>query len=153
MPMGCGGGIHNGGFGLYPGSDHVSAHGTGGKTDTRSAAYPFDLPSVRQGVDIQDTLVFSKPYRGLDGRPIPFETLQVEIPLRSDGSQMRVMHGNAFMRDAVACYLVPLYQECGDRPCRLRLMVSETLRRHTASTREERQEMRYAEEVARCQDV
>ena len=44
-------------------------------------AYPFDLPSMREGIDIQDAMVFSKPYRGLDWRSIPFETLQVEIPL------------------------------------------------------------------------
>src|SRR2546425_16253 len=137
MPIGCGGGIHNGSFRLYPWSDHFPAHGTGGKTDTRSAAYPFDLPRVRQGVDIQDTLVFRKPYRSLDGRPIPFETLQVEIFLRNEGRQMRARHGYTFTRDTVACDLITLYQECGDRPCRLRLMVSDTPRRHTASTREE----------------
>src|SRR2546425_6141921 len=81
MPMGCGRGIHDGGFRLHPGSDHWAAHGTGGNTDMRIAAYPFHLPSVRQGVDIQDAMLFSKPYRGLDGRPIPFETLQVQISL------------------------------------------------------------------------
>ena len=99
MPMSGGRGIHDGGFRLHPGSDHCAAHGTGGKTDTRSAAYPFDLPSVRQGVDIQDTLVFSKPYRGLDGCPIPFDTLQVEILLRSEGGQVLVMHSHTFMLD------------------------------------------------------
>ena len=74
MPMGCGRGIHDSGFCLQPGSYHAAAHGTGGKTDTRIAAYPFHLPSVRQGVDIQDAMIFSKPYWGLDRRPIPFTT-------------------------------------------------------------------------------
>jgi hypothetical protein len=31
-------------------------------------AYAFHLLSVRQGVDIQDALLFSKPHRCLDGR-------------------------------------------------------------------------------------
>ena len=82
MPMGGGRGIHDGGFRLHPGSDHGAAHGTGGKTDTRMAAYPFDLPSIREGIDIQDAMLFSKPDRGLDGRPIPFDTRQVKISLR-----------------------------------------------------------------------
>src|SRR5882724_7512116 len=101
MPMGCGRGIHDGGFRLHPGSDHFAAHGAGGKTDTRITAYPFDLPRVRQGVDIQDAMVFSKPYRGLDWCPIPFETLQVEIPLGSEGCQWLARHGNTFILDAV----------------------------------------------------
>ena len=88
MPMGCGRGIHDGGFRLYPGSDHCATHGTGGKTDTRMAAYPFDLPSIREGIDIQDALLFSKPDGGLDGRPIPFETLQVEISLTHKGREV-----------------------------------------------------------------
>jgi hypothetical protein len=69
MSMRCGRGIHDGGFRLHPGSDHSTAHGTGSKTNTRMAAYPFDLPSVRQGVDIQDTMLFSKPYRVWTGVP------------------------------------------------------------------------------------
>src|SRR5262245_55864300 len=117
MPIGCSRGIHNGSFRLYPWSEHFPAHGTGGQTDTRIAAYPFHLPSIRQGVNIKDALVFRKPYRGLDGRPIPFETLQVKISLRGEGSQMRAIHGHAFMPDAVAYCPVPLYQECGDHPC------------------------------------
>src|SRR5215831_16522939 len=124
MPMGCGRGIHNGSFGLYPWSDHFPAHRTRGNADMRMPAYPFHLPGVRQGVDIQNALVFRKPYRGLDGRPIPFETLQVQIFLRSERSQMRAMHGHAFMRDAVARCLITLYQECGDCPCSIRLMIS-----------------------------
>lgn len=100
MTMCCGRGIHDGGVRLHPGSSYYATYGTGGKTDTRMAAYPFDLPSVCQGVDIQDTLVFRKPYGGLDWRPIPFETLQVEIPLCRKGGEMVVMHGNAFMIDA-----------------------------------------------------
>ena len=110
MPMGCGCGIHDGSFCLYAGSGYCTAHSTGGKTDTRMAAYPFDLPSVRQGVDIQDAPVFSKPYRGLDWCPIPFETLQVEIPLTRKGSEVWARHGNAFIVDAVrtfACTIVP----------------------------------------------
>ena len=74
------------------------------------AAYPFDLPSVRQRVDIQDALLFSKPYRGLNGRPIPFETLQVKISLTHKGREVVVMHGNTFMVGAVemcACTIVP----------------------------------------------
>ena len=108
--MGCGRGIHDGGFRFHPWSGHFPAHGTGGKTDTRMAAYPFHLPGVRQGVDIQDSLVFSKPYGGLDWSATPFETLQVEIPLGSEGGQVLAMHGNAFMLDAVgtfACTIVP----------------------------------------------
>jgi DNA-binding protein HU-beta len=117
MPMGCSRGIHDGGFRLHPGSNHCAAHGTGDKTNTRIAAYPFDLPSVRQGVDIQDTLLFSKPYRGLDGCSIPFETLQVKISLTRKGREVVVMHSNAFMRAPLACCLVTVYQKCGDRPC------------------------------------
>ena len=70
MPMRCGRGIHNGGFRLYPWSGHGTAHGTGGNADTKIAAYPLHLPSVRQSVDIQDALIFSKPYWVLDGCPI-----------------------------------------------------------------------------------
>src|SRR5262245_20785846 len=97
MPMGCGRGIRKGGFRLYPGSDHCPAHRTGGKTDTRITAYPFDLPSICQGVDIQDAVLFSKPYRSLDRRPIPFDTLQVKISLTRKGREVVIMHGNAFM--------------------------------------------------------
>src|SRR5437879_13776051 len=99
MSMGCGRGIYNSGVRLYPGSDHGAAHGTGGKTNTRSTAYPFDLPSVRQGVDIQDALVFSKPDRGLNGCPIPFETLQVQILLTRKGSEVGARHSTIFMVD------------------------------------------------------
>src|SRR6516165_4655650 len=110
MPIGCGRGIYDGGFRLYPGSDHRPAHSTGGKTDTRVAAYPFDLPSICQGVDIQDAMLFSKPYGGRDWRPIPFETLQIEILLVCEGGQVWALHGNAFMLDTVgvlSCHSVP----------------------------------------------
>jgi len=76
----------------------------------RIAAYPFDLPCVREGVDIQDAMVFSKPYWGLDWRPIPFETLQIEILLVSEGGRVWAMHSDAFMLGAVemcACHSVP----------------------------------------------
>ena len=99
MPMGCGRGIHDGGFRLYPGSDHLSPHGTRGKTDTRMAAYAFDLPRVCEGVDIQDAMLFSKPYGGLDWRPILFDTLQVEIPLTRKGSEVGARHSKTFMVD------------------------------------------------------
>ena len=99
MTMRCGRGIHDGGFRLHPWSDHYATHGTGGKTDTRMAAYAFDLPSVREGVDIQDAMIFSKPYGGLDWCPIPFETLQVEILLRSEEGQVWVMNSHTFMLD------------------------------------------------------
>src|SRR5262245_14887538 len=99
MPMGCGCGNHNGGVRLHPGSDHGAAHRTGGKTDTRIAAYPFHLPSVRQGVDIQDAVLFSKPYGVLDARHIPFNALQVEILLTCKGSEVGARHGHAFMLD------------------------------------------------------
>src|SRR5256885_16872763 len=92
MPMGCGRGIHNGGIRLHPRSDHCPAHGTGGKTDTRIAAYPFHLPRVRQGVDIQDFTVFSKPDWGLNWRPIPFDTLQDEVLLTGKGSEIGHTH-------------------------------------------------------------
>ena len=101
MPMRCGRGIHDGGFRLHPWSGYGATHGTGGKTDTRMAAYPFDLPSVREGVDIQDFMLFSKPDRGLNWSPIPFETFQVEILLGSEGGQVWAIHGNAFMLDIV----------------------------------------------------
>ena len=67
-------------------------------------------PSVREGVDIQDAMLFSKPYRGLDWGPIPFETLQIEIPLGSEGDEVWALHGNAFMLDSVgvlSCHIVP----------------------------------------------
>jgi hypothetical protein len=101
MSMGCGGGLHDGGFRLHLGSDHCATHGTRGKTDTRMAAYPFDLPSVRESIDVQDALLFSKPDWGLDGRPIPFETLQVQILLTRKGSEVGARHGHAFMLDPV----------------------------------------------------
>src|SRR5262249_45748361 len=121
MPMGGGRGIHNGGFRLYPGSDHFSTHSTRGKTDTRIAANSFNLSSVCQDVDLQDTILFSKPYGGLDWCPIPFETLQIQISLTHKGREMVVMHSNAFMRTLLACCLVTLYQEGGDRSCSIRL--------------------------------
>src|SRR5690349_18582346 len=99
MSMGCGRGIHDGGFCLHPGSDHFSANGTRRKTDTRMTAYPFDLPSIRQGVDIQDALLFCKPDRGLDWCPIPFETLQVQILLTRKGSEVGARHSKAFTVD------------------------------------------------------
>src|SRR5262245_66139928 len=99
MSMGCGRGIHDGSFCLHPRSDHGAAHGTGGKTDTRMATYPFDLPSIREGVDIQDALLFSKPDRGLDWRPIPFDTFQVQILLIRKGSEVGVRHSQTFMVD------------------------------------------------------
>ena len=99
--MHCSRGIHDGRFRLHPWSGHGATHGTGGKTDTRIAAYAFDLPGVREGVDIQDALVFSKPDRRLDGCPIPFATLQVEISVTHKGGQVVVMHGTTFMVDAV----------------------------------------------------
>jgi hypothetical protein len=86
--MGGGRGIHDGGVRLYPGSDHGAAHGTGGNADTRIAEDTFHLPGVRQGVDIQDVMVFSKPDRGLNWCPIPFDTLQVEILLTRKGARL-----------------------------------------------------------------
>jgi hypothetical protein len=99
MPMGCCRGIHDGGFRLHPGFDHGAAHGTGGNADTRVAAYAFHLPRVRQGVDIQDVLLFSKPDGGLDGRPIPFETFQIQILLIRKGSKVGARHSKTFMVD------------------------------------------------------
>src|SRR5262244_1529591 len=99
MSMRCGCGIHKGCFRLHPWSDHFSAHGTGGKTNSRITAYPFDLPSVREGVDIQDAMVFGKPDRGLHWCPIPFDTLQIEILLIRKGSEVRVRHSKPFMVD------------------------------------------------------
>src|SRR3989442_14308909 len=99
MPMGCGRGIHDGGVRLHPGSGYGAAHGPGGNADTWITAYPFHLPSIREGVDIQDALIFSKPYRGLDWRPVPFETLQIEILLTRKGSAVGVRHSKTFMVD------------------------------------------------------
>jgi hypothetical protein len=110
MTMRCGRGIHDGGFRLHPGSGYCASHGTRGNPDTRIAANPFDLPSLRQGVDIQDTMIFSKPYGGLDWCPIPFETLQGEISLTHKGGKALARHGNAFMLDTVgtfSCNIVP----------------------------------------------
>jgi hypothetical protein len=110
MTLRCGRGIHDGGFRLYPGSGYCPTHGTGSNTDTRVAAYPFHLPSVRQGIDIQDAMLFSKPHRGLDGRPIPFETLQIKISLTRKWGKALARHGNTFMVGAVgmfACHNVP----------------------------------------------
>jgi hypothetical protein len=110
MPMGCGRGIHDGGFRLNPCADHFPAHGTGGKPDTSVAAYAFHLPSVRQGIDIQDSPVFSKPHWRLDWCPIPFKTLQVEISLSREGGKAWARHGNTFMLDEVgmsACHIIP----------------------------------------------
>src|SRR5215510_2766491 len=117
MPMGGGRDIHKGGFRFHPGSDHSAIHSTGGNADMRIAAYPFDLPSVREGVDIQDTLLFSKPDRGLGWGPIPFDPLQVEISLTRKGGQVWALHSHAFMRLPLACCLVTGYQECGDCLC------------------------------------
>ena len=99
MSMGGGRGIHDGGVRLQPWSNHGATHGTGGNADTRIAAYAFDLPSLRQGVDLQDTLLFSKPDGGLDGRPIPFETLQVQILLTRKGSEVGGRHSQTFLVD------------------------------------------------------
>jgi len=117
MPIRCGRGIHDGGVRLYPGSSYCPAHGTGGDADARIAAYAFDLPSVREGVDIQDPMLFSKPDRGLDGRPIPFDTRQIEILLTRQGGQVWALHSHAFMRRPLVCCLVTGYQACGDCPC------------------------------------
>jgi DNA-binding protein HU-beta len=122
MPMGCGYGIHDGGVRLPPWSGHLSAHSTGSKTDTRITAYPFDLPSIREGIDIQDAMLFSKPYWRLHWCPIPFETLQVKISLTHKGCEVVVMHGKVFMRTPLACGLVTLYQECGNCLCSIRLL-------------------------------
>jgi hypothetical protein len=97
MPMRCGPGIHNGGFRLHPWSDHIPAHGTGSDADASIAAYALHLPRVREGVDIQDAVLFSKPDWGLDGCAISFDTLQVEISLTRKGSERVVMHGHACM--------------------------------------------------------
>jgi hypothetical protein len=122
MSMGCGRGIHDGGVRVHPGSNYCATHGTGGKTDTRMAADSFDLSSIREGVDIQDAMLFRKPYRGLHWCPIPFETLQVKISLIHKGRKVVVMHGNALMRTPLACWLVTLYQECGYCLCSIRLL-------------------------------
>jgi len=102
--------FHQPSFRLHPWSNHGAAHGTGGKTDTRITTYPFDLPSVRESVDIQDAMIFSKPYRGLDWRPIPFETLQIEISLTREWGKALARHGTTFMLDTggmCACHSVP----------------------------------------------
>ena len=109
MSMGCSRSVHDSGFCLHPWSDQSAAHGTGGNADAGMTAYPFDLPSIREGVDIQDAGLFRKPDRGLDRRSIPSETLQVEISLPHKGGQVWALHGNAFMLDAMrmcACTIV-----------------------------------------------
>src|SRR5215471_2971348 len=99
MPMRCSCGIYDAGFCLYPWSDNFSTHGTGSNTDTRMAAYPFHLPSVRQSVDIQDAMFFSKPDGSLHGCPIPFETLQIDILLGRERGQVLVRHSHVFLVD------------------------------------------------------
>src|SRR5262249_45157718 len=113
MSMRCSCGIHDGRFCFHPWSGHCAAYGTGSNADTRIAAYPLHLPSIRQGVDIQHSLVFGKPYWGLDWRPIPFDTLKVKIALPHKGGQVWAMHSNTFMRDTDARCLVTLYQDAG----------------------------------------
>src|SRR5215813_8920398 len=108
MSMGGGRGIHDDGFRLDPWSGYCATHGTGGNADMRIAAYAFDLPSIREGVDIQDAMLFSKPDWGLDGRPIPFETLQIEIPLTYQWGKTLARHGNTFMLDAVGMFSYPI---------------------------------------------
>ena len=60
-------------------------------------------------VDIQDPMVFSKPYEGPDGCPIPFETLQVKISLTHKG--VRCGHAWQYLyTDTVgvlSCHIVP----------------------------------------------
>src|SRR4030095_7234452 len=97
MTIVCGRGIHDGGFRLYPWSTRSATHGTGGKTNERIAAYPFHLPSIREGIDIQDALLFSKPDGGLDWGPIPFDTLQIEISLTHKGGKALARHSKAFI--------------------------------------------------------
>lgn len=108
--MGCGRGIHDGGFRLYPGSDHGAAQSTGSDADARIAAYPFDLPRICEGIDIQHALLFSKPDWGLHGCPIPFDTLQVEILFTRKGGKALARHGTIFLLNAVgtfSCTIVP----------------------------------------------
>ena len=69
-------------------------------------------------------MLFRKPDGGLDRRPIPFATLQIEILLVPEGGQVWALHGNAFMRDTVVCCLVTWYQEYGYRPYSRRLLES-----------------------------
>jgi len=88
----------------------LSKSGTRGNTDMRIAAYPFDLPSVRQRVDIQDTLLFSKPDGGLDRSAISFITLQVEISLTRKWVKALARHSNTFLLGTVgmlSCHSVP----------------------------------------------
>ena len=99
MPMGCGRSIHDGGVRLHPGSGYGATHRTGGETDARMAAYPSDLPSIRESRDIQDALLFGKPYGGLHGRPVPFDTLKIEISLTHKGREVWARHSKTFMVD------------------------------------------------------
>jgi hypothetical protein len=119
MPMRCGRGIGNGSFRLQPGANHCAAHGTGGNPDARMAAYPFHLASVCQGVHIEDIMVFRKPYRGPDGRSIPFDTLQGKISLPHKGNKALARHGTPCMVDAVgtlACIIVPEMRRPSGQP-------------------------------------
>ena len=122
MPMGGGRSIHDSGFCLHPGSGYCAPHHTGGDADARMAAYPFDLPSVRQGIDIQDALLFRKPDRGLHGRPIPFDTLQVQISLTHKGREVGVCMAMPLCGHRENVWIVPLYQECGTCLCSIRLL-------------------------------
>ena len=97
--MGCSRGVHDSGVCLYPAPSHGATHGAGGDADARMAAYPFDFPSIRESIDIQDALLFGKPYGGLNGRPIPFDTLQVQISLTHKGREVGARHSKTFMVD------------------------------------------------------
>jgi hypothetical protein len=97
--MVCGRGIHNGGFRLYPWVWLLCHAWYRGKTDMRIAAYAFHRPSVRESIDVQDTLIFSKPDWGLDWCPIPFETLQFQISLSRKGREVGARHSKTFMVD------------------------------------------------------
>jgi len=59
---------------------------------------------------MQTAVVYRKPDRSLDGRSIPFDTLQIEVSLTRKGGKAVARHGTPFVCDAVgmcSCPIVP----------------------------------------------
>ena len=68
-------------FSLDPTSGNFTTYRTRGDTHLRISAYASYFPSMDQRIDVENAIVLSKPHWRLDGRAVPFETLQIEILL------------------------------------------------------------------------
>ncbi len=89
----CGRSVYDVCLRMHPLSYDCATHGAGHNTDTWIPAYAFDLPSVRQGIDVEHTVVCGKPHGRLDRCAVPFDTLQVEILLVGELRESIVAHG------------------------------------------------------------